>query len=345
MTEHEYSLPRSRGFHLRRRLRRLVARCAARMSPRAAPPGQLGILTYHRIVPPVLAGDRPSWAVTPARLSQQLSALRTYGYRPLPLTEACRAHRRREPLAARAFVVTFDDGYENNYLHAVPVLQRWDTPATLFVATGYLDTCVPFPFDDWPAAQTRQAPPDYWRPLTRDQCHGLQTTGLFELGSHTHSHRNFLQRAEEFRADLACSFAVLRDEFGVESPSFSYPFGAIDPDLDGVVRHSGASCALTSFERCVASDDDPFAWGRFNVEYDDDGATLTAKLDGRYSALCNKVRRWLVFGTASRRPAAGSPSLPSTVRTSQRERAGTGCTPEISARLCGLGASDDDHIR
>ena len=50
------------------------------------------------------------------------------------------------------FAITFDDGFENNYVNAWPVLKELNLPATIFVATKYLDSDVPFPFDDWSAA-------------------------------------------------------------------------------------------------------------------------------------------------------------------------------------------------
>ena len=55
-------------------------------------------------------------------------------------------------IPSNVFAVTFDDGYENNYLNALPILRELNVPATIFVATKYLDTDRPFPFDDWSAA-------------------------------------------------------------------------------------------------------------------------------------------------------------------------------------------------
>jgi peptidoglycan/xylan/chitin deacetylase (PgdA/CDA1 family) len=48
-------------------------------------------------------------------------------------------------LSNRTIIVTFDDGYHDNLVHALPVLERYGVPATIFVTTGFIDgTCVPW---------------------------------------------------------------------------------------------------------------------------------------------------------------------------------------------------------
>ncbi|MHB1360710.1 MAG: polysaccharide deacetylase family protein [Rhodocyclaceae bacterium] len=56
----------------------------------------------------------------------------------LPLAQAIKRLRQGE-LPARAAAITFDDGYADNYLHALPILRKHGLPATVFVATGFLD--------------------------------------------------------------------------------------------------------------------------------------------------------------------------------------------------------------
>jgi peptidoglycan/xylan/chitin deacetylase (PgdA/CDA1 family) len=224
--------------------------------------------------------------------ARQIAGLLNQGYRAVRLREALSVMHAGGQLPAGSFVVTFDDGYENVFLHAWPVLERHCVPATVFLATQYLDTQEPFPCEDWAAARNRRAPASDWRPLSSDQCRRMSDRGLVEFGSHTHSHANFLERPAELQLDLAQSCAVLRDRFGVESPAFSFPFGAVHPELVRIVRESPAVCGLTTFERRVRPGDDPFAWGRFGVEPSDDARTLAAKLDGRYETLRDAARRW-----------------------------------------------------
>jgi peptidoglycan/xylan/chitin deacetylase (PgdA/CDA1 family) len=244
-----------------------------------------GILMYHRIAPWTEGTPRPTWNVTPDQFRRQLAGLLSRGYQPWPLRRALAAQRAGQPVPRRAFVVTFDDGYENVYSHAWPILKELSVPATVFIVTSYLDTNCVLPFDDWTAAGSDAVPADAWRPLGARQCAEMLEHGLIEIGSHTHTHGNFLGRIAAFRGDLNRSLAALRDRFGVAQAPFAFPYGCCDLELAEIVRQSGATCALTTEPRLVSPCVDPFWWGRFNVSANDTATTLTLKLGGWYSIL------------------------------------------------------------
>ena len=67
-----------------------------------------------------------------------MKELRAQG-NPMTIDEVVRCHREGSPFPPRAFAVTFDDGFENNYSVAVPVLQELDVPATFYVTTDFVD--------------------------------------------------------------------------------------------------------------------------------------------------------------------------------------------------------------
>ncbi len=95
------------------------------------------ILLYHRIN--TLSPDPWTLAVTPENFSEQLAVLRELTQvQPLPtLLRSLEAQTASgKPLSA----ITFDDGYLDNYLQAKPLLEKADTPATVFVTAGYLST-------------------------------------------------------------------------------------------------------------------------------------------------------------------------------------------------------------
>jgi peptidoglycan/xylan/chitin deacetylase (PgdA/CDA1 family) len=240
-----------------------------------------GLLLYHRISPVVPGFAPPTCNVTPDNFREQLAGLLRRGYEPWPLGRALDRAAAGRPIPPRAFVVTFDDGYETVYRHAWPVLRELNVPAAVFLATAYLGAEAPFPFDDWTGAGA--APPECWRPLTRAQCAEMQAGGLVELGCHTHTHQTFLGRAGELTADLAASAAVLRNEFGLTAPPFAFPFGVYDPAMVAAVRAAGLRCALTTAMDVVRPGADPFGWGRFNVEDGDTSAALCGYLGGWYS--------------------------------------------------------------
>src|SRR5580658_10818395 len=119
-----------------RGLAKRLGRFRRRMSPRSPV-----ILAYHR----VFESPHDHWALNtpPDTFAEQIEALKSVR-RVLPLSELLQRAREGntedEPLAA----VTLDDGYHDNYAFALPILERLDCPATVFVVSGMIDARAEF---------------------------------------------------------------------------------------------------------------------------------------------------------------------------------------------------------
>ncbi|REK18889.1 MAG: polysaccharide deacetylase family protein [Planctomycetota bacterium] len=249
-----------------------------------------GILMYHRVTDHPKGADTPTNNVTPQRLRQQLTGLLDRGFRPWTLDALLDACRDGRPIPPQTFAVTFDDGFENNLTDALPVLQDLDVPATIFLVTGFLDSRVPMPSDNWADAGSTAVPESSWRTLTTAQCDELLASGVIQLGAHTHTHELFRGRADAFYEDLAESVDVMDRKFGIANPTFAFPFGITSPELVDAARRAGVRCALTTRPDCVQPSEDPFHWGRFGATQQDTPTTLAAKLGGWYSPLARTLR-------------------------------------------------------
>lgn len=252
--------------------------------------GSFGILMYHRVAERTPGVAAPTINVTPQGLRRQLEGLLAAGFEAWPLSRLLECHAYSRSVGSKAFAITFDDGFENNYLDALPILQDLNLPATVFVATAFLDSDAPFPNDNWAAAGAAEVPDRSWRPLSTEQCHALLDSGLVELGAHTHTHAFFLDRVDDFREDMARCVDVLHTRFGISRPTFSFPFGLSSPEMIEVARQTGVTCGLTTRPDRVTPGCDPFRWGRFGATEDDTAATLAAKLSGWYSPLARTLR-------------------------------------------------------
>ena len=96
--------------------------------------GGVLILLYHRVA--TLKSDPWGLAVTPDRFAEHLEVLREYAT-PMKLGDLSVALRNGR-LPDRAVVLTFDDGYFDNLTNAKPLLERYEVPATVFVASGFI---------------------------------------------------------------------------------------------------------------------------------------------------------------------------------------------------------------
>jgi peptidoglycan/xylan/chitin deacetylase (PgdA/CDA1 family) len=245
----------------------------------------VGILLYHRVDDIVPGLPQPEFSVSPGRFRTQLRGLQRGGYCFWPLGRLLDYHDRQEPVPAKTVVLTFDDGFESVYRFAYPVLKELNIPAVVFLVTAYLDSDEPFRFDSWGIAHRETAPGPSWRPLTSVQCREMLGSGLIELGSHTHTHRDFRGCAGGLARDLGASLGVLRATFGLDSIPFAFPYGRkylgfAGGKLTAVARASGVRCALTTDCDVIDPREDPFDWGRSNVYEWDTQLSLAAKLAG-----------------------------------------------------------------
>jgi peptidoglycan/xylan/chitin deacetylase (PgdA/CDA1 family) len=109
----------------------------------------LVILTYHRILPgqsPLRQTEQPGMAATPEALDMHINLLKRLGAKFVSLDTWLGAQRENTALPRLAVAVTFDDGWQDNYEHAFPVLKKHKVPATIFLVSQRINT----PWQFWP---------------------------------------------------------------------------------------------------------------------------------------------------------------------------------------------------
>ena len=180
---------------------------------------------YHKVgTPPAGSRLRPLWVSTEA-FEDQIIFLKRSGYTPIRFSDLDRSARTGSPLPPKPVLITFDDGYRNNYLEAFPVLERHGVPAGVFLVYETLDR-----YNSWHDPIT-----EAWMSMLRKpDLREMADSGLVEFGSHTMRHRNLAQAPlEEARWELEESKHRLEDMLGHEIPFFAYPYGA-GADVPGV---------------------------------------------------------------------------------------------------------------
>ena len=132
-----------------------------------------------------------------------------------------------------AVAVTFDDGYADVHERAWPMLREREIPATLFLATGFLDGDIGPPIS--PGVEAAGSTPA--RGMRWEDVRAMLDSGLVEVGSHTVNHPDFdAISAEVAERELSESRAIIRERLGVDTDLFAYPRAIVSHE-DLVARH------------------------------------------------------------------------------------------------------------
>jgi peptidoglycan/xylan/chitin deacetylase (PgdA/CDA1 family) len=186
---------------------------------------RLRVLMYHSISS---CGD-DRLAITPEMFVAQMRFLREGGFQVLSLEEGCKRLNSGGDLS-RAIVLTFDDGYRDFLTAAVPVLEEYKFPATLFVVTQMKEA-------EWRRNGNRKPL------LSWDEISELKARG-FSIGSHSVTHPDLpsLQKPQLEREliDSRAAIAGLGETF----VPFAYPGGTFTPRERDAVERAGYDCGV-----------------------------------------------------------------------------------------------------
>jgi len=110
----------------------------------------LRILAYHRVMPVPdperYPFDMELISTSPEEFREQMLLVKER-YRPMRLTDVAAAINAGQALPPDAVVITFDDGYDDNYRIVYPILKELGVPATFFISTGHIDSGRPYAYD------------------------------------------------------------------------------------------------------------------------------------------------------------------------------------------------------
>jgi peptidoglycan/xylan/chitin deacetylase (PgdA/CDA1 family) len=112
-------------------------------------PHHLTVLAYHRITDadaPDFVTYRPNVSASPAMFAAQMDYIRQY-FNIISLHDLLAWLRSEAPLPRHPLLITFDDGYRDNFTHALPVLRERNMPAVIFLTTDHIGSSTPFWWD------------------------------------------------------------------------------------------------------------------------------------------------------------------------------------------------------
>lgn len=193
------------------------------------------ILAYHSIS----LRRVDSLSVMVANFEKQIAWLHGKGFRSITLADfISKKFDKEEPIV----IITFDDGYKDNYSQAFPVLKKYGYVATIFLVSDHVNTDHIF-YWDVPKISSRY-PESLFKILTWEQIYEMADYGI-EFGSHSCTHPELTKiSADQCRQEIDRSRSDIKLKLGREVMSFSYPRGNLNSETIQMVEDAGYSCAV-----------------------------------------------------------------------------------------------------
>lgn len=195
--------------------------------------GGMPTLMYHKVGDPPPGSQLKKLWVSAADFRRQLVYLRDHGYTAIDFKDWADAEKGVKPLPSKPVLITFDDGYMNNYELAYPILREFGMKGCIFLVYETMEK-----HNGWhnPASEA------WLKMLTWAQIKEMQDSGVIEFGSHTMRHRNLdAIPLEDAKWELEESKKRLEDKLGREMTGFAYPYGAgaYNPKVRALARAAG----------------------------------------------------------------------------------------------------------
>ena len=175
------------------------------------------VLLYHHVADDYAEEDSIV-TITPQRFEEHLQALLAAGYTPVSFSEYYKGQLPEKPI-----IITFDDGYESNYLYAYPLLQKYGVKAAIFAVVSTV-------------GENPNGKPHF----TWEQAREMEQSGLVQIESHTLSHAGLTAcDPVQLQRELRYSKYLLDTNLNKNCTVLAYPYGYYTDEISAAAAQAG----------------------------------------------------------------------------------------------------------
>ena len=198
------------------------------------------ILMYHMITEHKKGVKFNGLRVSPDNFEKQIKYLKDNNWHSVTMNELI---ENRKTLNYKTVAITFDDGYEDNLINALPILQKYNFKATIYLVNDRDNR-------DWSINRKKKNNSGELKKekkLTDKQVQELLDSGIIEIGAHTLTHPNFKNLTiEETEQEIKESKLDIEKKFNIKCSSFAYPFGIYKENDDIIAKKDNFKSAVTT---------------------------------------------------------------------------------------------------
>ncbi|MDD2772319.1 MAG: polysaccharide deacetylase family protein [Elusimicrobiales bacterium] len=193
----------------------------------------LSVLMYHKIGTPPKGPNLGTLWVSSEMFAKQVDYLLKHGFTPVLFRDIVAAQRGGKALPEKPVLITFDDGYKNNYTQAYRILKEKGAKGNIFLVYNTMEKN-----NEWHNPDTEP-----WLPmLSWAEVNEMLASGVMDMGSHTMNHANLAKiPLEKAGWEMRESKKRLEEKLGHEIPCFAYPYGsgAFVPEVRKLALEAG----------------------------------------------------------------------------------------------------------
>ncbi len=225
---------------------------------------EIPVVMYHAVLKDEARHGR--YVISPAEFENDLTYLEQHGYTTVLISDLI-AYTRGANMPQKPILLTFDDGYYNNYLYAFEIAKRH--------RAKFVISPIGFWTDHYTETGEQNA---YYTHATWVQLREMADSGLVEVQNHSYDlHKDGVgvkklsgETEEQYRdrltKDLQKAQSAIESHIGTAPTALVYPFGAVSPSTLALVKELGFSCTLTCEEktsRITGEPDSLYGLGRY----------------------------------------------------------------------------------
>lgn len=207
------------------------------------------ILMYHSI-----DYNKASFTVKPENFRKQMDYLYKKDYNIISINQLLE-YFRAENIPAKSVVLTFDDGYQDNFFNVFPILKKYNFPATIFLTTDFI------------GKEYLNSAGISLKILNWDQIKEMYNSGLIDFEPHSLTHLKLtkisLNAAER---EILQSKRVIEENLRKKCDFFSYPYGVYNPKIVEILKKHNFKAAVLVKKGLVSKNDNPFLLKRNSID-------------------------------------------------------------------------------
>lgn len=233
---------------------------------------EIPILMYHRVIDDKKLTGKFGTYVLKEELEKQFELLKSKGYKTLFFSDLNQEILKNEK-KERYVILTFDDGYMDNYTILLPLLKKYEFKATIYPVVNLKRNV-------WDIEKGEVS----LELMGKEEFKELDRSGLVEFGGHTLTHCNLLEVDEEtVIREINESKKILEEILEKEIISFAYPYGFFNEEIEKVVKNAGYIYGIATATGPDIIEENLYHIRRIGIFPKDDIQRYAKKITGKYN--------------------------------------------------------------